>query len=520
MIQRPDIDPADAKGHTRRMLALGVWAISALIYFAYRTTTLNNDALVYSIIFYVAELLIAINLAFFVFSTWRFPKRDAGTPLDGATIDVFIPTYNEPIDIVRRTVEAALAIETPHQTWILDDGHRPAFEAMANDLGCKYIARDNNEHAKAGNLNNALKYSTADFVAVLDADHAPQPTFLDRVMGYFRDDRVAFVQTPQAFDNLDSFLHLNVGDGADTWNEQTLWFHAIERGRDYWNATAYCGSPAVIRRKALDAVGGFAHETVTEDTHTAIRLHKNGWTGIYHPEVLASGLGPTSPAAFFTQRLRWGRGQMHLWRIEPILRAKPLTWAQRWSYFASVLHYFTGVQSVILFLAPAIGLLLGTVPLIADARVFFPLFLMNLTAGGIVFTLFARGHGRWLAGEHFNAALIAPYLLSLTGLFFPERRFIVTPKTSADRFAIWPIALPFFISTVHAIAFAGGAARLASGFEVGDSLGTTIALMAWSIWIGVFAGSVVTKSWGQFATERSRHNAANGHPDVRPYTDR
>lgn len=519
MIQRPEIDPADAKGHVRRVAALGLWIVSALVYFGYRTTTLNADAFVYSLIFYVAELLIAINLAFFVFSTWRFPKREPGPPQKG-TIDVFIPTYNEPPDLVRKTVEAALAIKTPHQTWILDDGRRPAFEAMATELGCKYIARADNEHAKAGNLNNALKHSTAEFIAVLDADHAPLPSFLDRVMGYFRDERVAFVQTPQAFDNLDSFLHLNVGDGTDSWNEQTLWFHAIECGRDYWNATAYCGSPAVIRRKALDDIGGIASDTVTEDTHTSIRLHKRGWRAVYHSEVLATGLAPSSPASFFTQRLRWGRGQMHLWRIEPILSAKTLTWPQRLSYFASVLHYFTGVQSVILFLAPAIGLLLGTVPLIADARVFFPLFFVNLAAGALVFTLFARGHGRWLAGEHFNAALIAPYLLSLSGLFFAERRFIVTPKTSPDRFAIWPVALPFFISTVHAIAFAGGAARLASGFEVGDSLGTTIALMVWSIWIGVFAGSVVTKSWGQFATERESGDATNGLIDLRPYTDR
>jgi hypothetical protein len=194
---------------------------------------------------------------------------------------------------------------------------------------------------------------------------------------------------------------------------------------------------------------------------------------------------------------------MHVWRLEPILRAHGLTWAQRVAYFASVAHYFTGVQGAILFMAPAVGLLLGLVPIIGDARIFFPLFFANLIGGVLTFALFSRGSGRWLAGEHFNAALIAPYILSLSGLIAPARRFIVTPKTQGTRFALWPVALPLSVAVVNAVAFAAGAARLVSGFAVGDSPGTTIALMLWSIWIGVFSGSVVSKAWGQFATARA-----------------
>lgn len=502
MPNRLPTDPTDARQHGLRVAALILWLLAAGAYFGFRVTTLNEAAPVYSVIFFLAEFFIAISLALFVFSTWRFPARDPDEPESGLSVDVFIATYNEPLELVRKTALSARAMDYPHETWILDDGNRKACADLAAELGCHYLARHENTHAKAGNLNNALRHSQAAFVVTLDADHAPHKDLITRTLGYFCDPKIAFVQTPQAFDNTGSFLHLNEGPGRDTWNEQTLWFHAIERGRDHWNAVAYCGSPAVFRRAALDQIGGFATGTITEDTHTSIRAHKAGWEAVYHPEVLAAGLAPDTPAAFFTQRLRWGRGQMHVWRLEPMLRAKDLTWAQRICYLASAVHYFAGPQYVVLALAPAIGLFLGVVPFAADARILFPLFVLNLIAGAVTFSLFSRGHGRFLAGEHFNAVLTAPYVLALTALVAPTRRFIVTPKEADGRFAFWPVAWPLILATLNTLAFASGAARLASGFSVSDSPGTTLALMFWSIWIATFSGSVVAKAWSQYATRR------------------
>lgn len=499
---RPPTDPVDARHHGLRVAVLVFWLLSAGAYFGFRLTTLNEASFAYSAIFLAAEFFIPVSLALFVFSTWRFPKRDGGTPEANLSVDVFIATYNEPLDLVRKTAVAAVAMDYAHQTWILDDGNRKACAELAAELGCRYLARQDNSHAKAGNLNNAIEQSKADFVVTLDADHAPHKNLIVRTLGYFRDAQVAFVQTPQAFDNTGSFLHLNVGPGRDTWNEQTLWFHAIERGRDHWNAVAYCGSPAVFRRKALDAIGGFATGTITEDTHTSIRAHKAGWSAVYHPEVLAEGLAPDTPSAFFTQRLRWGRGQMHVWKLEPILRARGLTWGQRLCYLAGAVHYFAGLQYIVLALAPAIGLFLGLVPLAADARILFPLFVLNLGAGALTFSLFSRGHGRFLAGEHFNASLTVPYVLALTALIAPASRFIVTPKEAHGRFALWPLAWPLLLAALNTIAFASGAARLTSGFPVADSPGTTLALMFWSIWIATFSGSVVAKAWSQHATRR------------------
>ncbi len=502
-MQKPlPTDPADARQHGLRVAALAFWILTAIAYFGFRVTTLNQAAPAYSVLFFAAEFFIPISLALFVFSTWRFPSRDPGIAEAGLSVDVLIATYNEPLDLVRKTATAARAMDYPHETWILDDGNRTACKALAQELGCRYLGRAENTHAKAGNLNNALGVSTADFVVTLDADHAPKKNLIARTLGYFRDPKIAFVQTPQAFNNTGSFLHLNVGPGRDTWSEQTLWFHAIERGRDHWNAVAYCGSPAVFRRKALDEIGRFATGTITEDTHTSIRAHKAGWSAVYHPEVLAEGLAPDTAAAFFTQRLRWGRGQMHVWRLEPMLRAKTLSWAQRICYLASAIHYFAGPQYVVLALAPAIGLFAGVVPFAADARILFPLFVLNLIAGALTFSLFSRGHGRFLAGEHFNAVLTAPYVLALTALVAPTSRFIVTPKEADGRFALWPIAWPLILALLNTLAFASGAARLASGFPVSDSPGTTLALMFWSIWIATFSGSVVAKAWSQYATHR------------------
>ncbi|ODU01576.1 MAG: hypothetical protein ABS89_07125 [Thiobacillus sp. SCN 63-1177] len=188
---------------------------------------------------------------------WRLPAL-------GLKVDVFIPTYNEDVEMVRRTALAARAMKYPHETWILDDGNREAMREMAQSLGVRYLARTDNAHAKAGNLNHALPHSTADLIATFDADHAPRQDFLLKTLGYFSDPNVAFVQTPQDFYNLDSFQNRTDPGSRVAWSEQSLFFRVIQRGKDYWNAAFYCGSCAVIRRQSLDAIGGFATGTVTE----------------------------------------------------------------------------------------------------------------------------------------------------------------------------------------------------------------------------------------------------------------
>ena len=259
----------------RRLLVVGFVVVSVW-YLAWRVGTLNPQAPIFSALVYGAELFGFGTALLHIFMCWRLTERIAPPPPIGLSVDVFVPTYNESVELVRKTLLAARAMDYPHKTWLLDDGRRPEMEALARQLGCGYLARADNEHAKAGNLNHALAHSSGEFVVVFDADHAPRRDFLVKTLGYFDDEDVAFVQTPQDFYNLDSYQHRWRGKGRTVWTEQSLFFRVIQRGKDYWNAAFFCGSCAVVRRSALDEIGGFATGTVTEDLHTSLRLHARG----------------------------------------------------------------------------------------------------------------------------------------------------------------------------------------------------------------------------------------------------
>ena len=179
-------------------------------YLFWRLGSFNEEALSFSLLLYAAELFGFVTALLHLMMTWRLTEHEPQPPPQDLTVDVFIPTINEPVDIVRRTVIAAMNMSYPHQTWLLDDGARPEMQRLAATLGCRYLSRRTNVNAKAGNLNNALAHSGADFVAVFDADHAPAKDFLERTLGFFSDPRVAFVQTPQDFFNLDSYQHRKV----------------------------------------------------------------------------------------------------------------------------------------------------------------------------------------------------------------------------------------------------------------------------------------------------------------------
>ena len=209
----------------------------------------------------VAENYSLIDAVLFGVTMWRIKERGEPPPPDPqATVDVFVTTYNEPIDLVMTTARAAAKVRYPHQTWVLDDGARPEMRAAAHAEGIGYITRSEDwanmpRHAKAGNLNNALFATEGEFLLILDADQIPEPTILDRVLGYFRDPKVAVVQTPQFF--------VNVGNSDPLGSQAPLFYGPIQKGKDGWNAAFFCGSNAVLRREALMQLGivGYVRET-------------------------------------------------------------------------------------------------------------------------------------------------------------------------------------------------------------------------------------------------------------------
>jgi cellulose synthase (UDP-forming) len=427
---------------TPRALLVLVFMVVSPWYLIWRLSTFNSEALFFSYLLYGAEVFGFCTACLHIFMTWRLTSREPGHAPNGLSVDVFIPTYNEPVELLRRTLLAARQMSYSHQTWLLDDGNRPEMRALAEEIGCRYLAREENTDAKAGNLNHALMHSRADFVAIFDADHAPHKDFLMRTLGYFQDQRVAFVQTPQDFYNLDSYQHRRSGRNAIIWTEQSLFFRVIQRGKDYWNAAFFCGSCAVVRRKALDSIGGFATGTVTEDLHTSIRLHAKGYRSVYHSQSLAFGLAPSNAPAFLRQRVRWGQGAMQVWRKEGILLRSGLTLAQRLNYFASVLTYFDGWQKAVFYIAPALVLMSGVMPIIASGPEFLVHFVPYYLLTFWVFEEVGRGYGRTLFIEQYNMARFAAFAWATLGFMRSTLKFRVTAKALTSAHGYGHFVLP------------------------------------------------------------------------------
>jgi cellulose synthase (UDP-forming) len=452
-------------------IAVGIW------YLVWRPGTFNPDAMAFSVVVYGAEVFGFACAMLYLVMCWRLQRRAPLPVPPHATVAVFVPTINESVDIVRRTLMAAQRMRHAHEVWLLDDGNRLEMHVLAEELGCRYLARTSNAHAKAGNLNNALRHTSAEFIAIFDADHAPAPTFLEETLGFFTDDRVAFVQTPQDFYNLDSFQHRIDRRDSLVWSEQTLFFRVIQAGKDRLNSAFFCGSCAVIRREALDDIGGFATGSVTEDIHTSIKLHKRGWKSVYYSRSLAFGLAPASAIPFLKQRLRWGQGAMQVWRQEGIVFTRGLSFGQRVSYLATMLAYFEGWQRAIFFLAPVVVLTTGMMPILSlDAeflRRFIPYYLLTFW----VFEEVARGYGRTLLTEQYTMMRFAVFITATFGFFLRKLRFVVTPKTmgeaDATRQSLWP---QYLVLGLNAFAIPVGLTLFwkGSGLPVGALVGNVV----------------------------------------------
>ncbi len=498
--------PVEALGLPRQLVVWTTIGVT-LWYMWWRTGTFNPEYPIFSRVLYGAEWFGFFTLMLHYFMVSKLTIREAPLPEPGLTVDVFIPTYNEPEEIVRRTLVNAIGMEYPHTTYLLDDGNRPEMRQLAIDLGCEYIARDNNEHAKAGNLNNAVANSIGELIAIFDADHAPKSTFLIRTLGYFLDPKVAFVQTPQDFYNLDSYQHRVRPKTGKVWSEQSLFFRVIQRGKDYWNAAFFCGSCAIIRRSALEAIGGIATGTITEDIHTSIRIHKYGYKSVYHSESLALGIAPSQIEPFLKQRIRWGQGAMQVWRKEGVIFNWRLTLAQKLNYVASMSIYFDGWQKAIFYITPVVVLLTGMMPLVTETKDFLihfvPFFLMSIWC----FEELGRGYGEMMFVEQYNMARTFAFCYATLALFMGKLKFRVTNKKLAGNGgAIW------FLLPHYAIFFSNLIA-IPVGFYLYKTTGhlsyfSLLANMVWSALNLFLAGGLLVFSLGRALYKRNNYRFA------------
>ena len=383
----------------------------------------------------------------------RRPPAPLTTPPDTwPTIDVFIPTYNEPLDVVRATVLGALALDYPadkFKVYVLDDGRRQEFREWAERVGAGYMTRDNNAHAKAGNINAALARTSGELVAIFDSDHVPTKSFLRMTVGWFlRDLKLGLVQTPHHFYSPDPFER-NLGQFRKVPNEGALFHRLVQDGNDLWNASFFCGSCAVIRRDALDEIGGIAVETVTEDAHTALRMQCRGWNTAYINVPQAAGLATESLSAHIGQRIRWARGMVQILRLENPLFCRGLSWSQRLCYFNATTHFLFAVPRLIFLTVPLTYLLLGMVNIYGYSLAVFAYALPHLVLAHLTNARVQRGFRSAFWNEIYEAVL-APYILfpTLLALVSPRLgKFNVTAKGGIVERSYFDhrVALPFIV---------------------------------------------------------------------------
>ncbi|MDE3271117.1 UDP-forming cellulose synthase catalytic subunit [Pseudoalteromonas sp. G4] len=441
----------------------------------------------------------------------KLPKDTSSWP----TVDVYIPTYNEPLSVVKPTTISALALDWPEDklnVYILDDGKRDEFKQFAAEIGVGYIVRPTNFHAKAGNLNHAMRYTDGDLIAIFDCDHVPVRSFLQMTIGQFVEDpKMCLVQTPHHFFSADPF-EKNLGNFAQIPNENMLFYGLIQDGNDLWDATFFCGSCAVIRRSAIEEIGGFAFETVTEDAHTALKMQRKGYRTAYINIPQAAGLATDSLSTHVGQRIRWARGMAQIFRVDNPLLGRGLSLSQRFCYLNAAMHFFSGIPRIVFLTAPLALIYF-------DAYIIYAPFLAILLY--VVPTLMqvkitnSRIQGKWrysFWGEVYEAVL-AWYILKPTtvALFAPNKgKFNVTEKgglTDKD-FYDWEISKPYlFLATINLIGLIIGVFRIFFGDPV--QIGVLLISMAWALYNFMILGAAIAVAAEAKQVRRSHRISAD-----------
>lgn len=446
------VPTAESRGRRALVhLSALVAGVVSTAYLAWRATdTVDLRVWWVSVPLLLLEAHAVLGLALFALPLWDLDAVAPPAPVEDHPLKlaILIPTYNEPVEILLPTVAAAVSVALAHETWVLDDGDRPAVAELAASLGARYLTRAVHDHAKAGNVNHALGVVDADVVALLDADHVAHRDLFRNTLGYFQDPLVALVQTPQDFYNTSSFEHQShvgllarlrrrvTGTSVEAlrFSEQELFYRALQPGRNRWNAAFWCGTGAVVLMDALREVGGLAVETVTEDIHTTIRLHRRGWKTRYHNEVLARGLAAANASQYLEQRVRWGTGAMQVLRKENPALVSGLTLTQRLSYLGTLLGWFDAWRSLGYVLAPMAVILTGAVPVQAPLRSF----LLHFGAAFLTQRLALRMLSRGLAPQGIATVfefvrMPANLRATLRLLSGRERGFTVTAKGRTGR---------------------------------------------------------------------------------------
>ena len=463
------IDEITDRDPPRLRVLYAVFMTLAPIFVVWRTAVVNWDVW-YGPVAWAAEMFAVGTTAMFVVSlrTRTRPVPLTVTTPVNSTVDILVPTVNEPLPVLEPTVIGALRVRGVRDVIVLDDGDRAEVREMAARLGARYLPRTTSEGAKAGNLNHGLRITDAEFVVTLDADHIPLPEFIEKTLGYFADPDVAVVQSPQSFYNTESFTFRKRRGAEAAWHEQEMFYGGVQPTKNSTNSAIYTGTSAMLRRAALDTAGGFAEDTSTEDIHTSLRLHARGWRSVYLEEPLAYGLEVDNLRQYYGTRRRWAIGSLHLLlrhRDSP-LRARGLTVHQRLNYASAMVAHFQGLSRLLFLLVPIAALTTGVAQVTGPYAVYGFAFLAFTVFSIYTVVSFGRGHYHMLHSEAFAVADTLPMLAALPAALFGERQFGVTQKRArrtTDGRLKWAYRM-FALVEVGALGFA--VTRLIQGEHV------------------------------------------------------
>ena len=517
-----------------RMIALALGTSIVLRYVYWRTTSTippitQLEDFIPGFMLYIAEMysVFMLFLSLFVVSS-PMPER-VSPPLnmdDLPTVDIFIPTYNEDSHLLASTVSAALSIDYPEDkftVWLLDDGgtdqkceqddpakaleaqkRRAELQQLCAGLGCNYLTRARNEHAKAGNMNNGLTHSTGDLIAVFDADHAPTRDFLQQTVGYYQTmENLFLVQTPHFFINPDPLeRNLNTFDYMPSENE--MFYGIIQRGLDKWDAAFFCGSAALINRRALQETSGFQGITITEDAETALELHSRGWHSVYVDRPLIAGLQPETFTSFIGQRTRWAQGMMQILRFHVPPLKSGLTLPQRLSYCSSTLFWLFAYPRLMFLISPLFYLFFSLEIFDASGAEFLAYtttyMLVNLLMQNY---LYGRYRWPWISElyEYIQSIYLLPALISV--IINPHKpTFNVTAKgETMDEGHVSEIGRPFFI--IYGILIVGVLVTIYRLLTEPFNADVIIVVGAWNVLNIIIAGCAL----GVVSERRNRRRA-------------
>lgn len=396
--------------------------------------TVDRTGLAISITLLFAEIYGAAQNFLFHYQSYRptNPKMPPQGEDFRPSVDIIVTIYDEPKEILIRTLVGCKAQDWPADMlniYVSDDGRREEIKELAHELGCSYITRFTNEDSKAGNINNALKHSSGEVVAIFDCDHVPVRNFLKETVGHFLDQSVAIVQVPHHFYNPDTFQR-NFRLEREIQNEQDLFFHVIQPGRDTSNSAFFAGSCGLFRRSALEETGGMITKTVTEDLHTSMELHSMGYKSVYVNKDLSAGLSPESVAGYLKQRSRWAQGGIQVFMLDNPLLKKGLGLKQRIQYLASVIFFFHGLPRIIFLAAPIAYLLFSYPPLVTDLYSLMRYFIPHYAATIIAFNMAGRGYRNPFWSDVYETLMsFGVTLAAARTVIWPfGHNFVVTPK--------------------------------------------------------------------------------------------